>query len=120
MASQRDEQGRARLARHVHAPASAVWASLADGWLYAGWVVGESRVRSVDLAWPAVAGRIQHSFGLWPIVIDDESMVLDNSGLYPARMLLLQAGRIVWRATTLPHWVRKLADVLDSSNAVHA
>ena len=88
MTPQRDEQGRARLTRHVHAPASALWASLADGWLYASWVVGASRVRSVDLAWPAVASRIQHSFGLWPVVIDDESMVLEA---VPEHLLILQA-----------------------------
>ena len=41
---------RPRVTRTVDAPAEAVWAVLADGWLYASWVVGASRVREVDPA----------------------------------------------------------------------
>ena len=43
----------------------------------------------------------------------DEAVVLDNSGLHPARMLLLKGGRIVWRAETLPEWVQRLAPVVE-------
>jgi predicted ABC-type ATPase len=39
----------------------------------------------------------------------DEAVVLDNSGLYPVRVLLLQMGRIVWRADVLPEWVPGLS-----------
>jgi hypothetical protein len=39
----------------------------------------------------------------------DEAVVLDNSGLYPVRVLLLQMGRIVWRADVLPEWVQGLS-----------
>ena len=42
----------------------------------------------------------------------DEAVVLDNAGLHPVRMLLLRGGRIVWRAETLPEWVRRLIPVL--------
>jgi hypothetical protein len=62
--------------RRVHAPAEAVWAVLSDGWLYANWVVGTSRVRAVDATWPDEGSRIHHSFGVWPALIDDETISL--------------------------------------------
>jgi len=80
--------GRAHVTRRANAPASVVWAVLADGWLYANWVVGASRVRAVDLSWPAVGSRIEHSFGVWPAVINDETVVQES---VPERRLVLQA-----------------------------
>jgi hypothetical protein len=68
--------GARRVSRVVRAPADAVWAVVADGWLYANWVVGTSRVRAVDSAWPDTGSRIHHSFGVWPAVIDDETVSL--------------------------------------------
>ncbi|MEO9152775.1 MAG: SRPBCC family protein [Lapillicoccus sp.] len=65
------------MTRSTAARPSDVWGVLADGWLYATWVVGASRVREVDAAWPATGSRIHHSFGAWPAVIDDETVVLD-------------------------------------------
>ena len=56
------------------APAEAVWAVLADGWQYATWVVGASRVRAVDVGWPAAGTHLHHSFGLWPAVISDSTV----------------------------------------------
>jgi hypothetical protein len=61
--------------RRVDAPGDAVWEVLADGWAYATWVVGASRVRDVDHSWPAEGARIHHSFGLWPAVISDTTHV---------------------------------------------
>ncbi len=61
----------------VGASVDAVWQVLADGWSYATWVVGTSRIRRVDEDWPAVGSRIHHSFGLWPLVIDDSTSVED-------------------------------------------
>ena len=46
-------------------------AILRDGWSYAAWVVGASRIRSVDPAWPAPGSTIHHSAGVWPAVIND-------------------------------------------------
>lgn len=43
----------------------------------------------------------------------DETVVLDNSGLRPEAMLMLKAGRIVWRASSVPRWVRDLVLRLD-------
>jgi hypothetical protein len=81
-------KGRAVVSRHVTAPPAAVWAVLADGWMYANWVVGASRVRDVDLSWPEPGSRLMHSFGLWPAVISDESLVLEAE---PDRWLVVQA-----------------------------
>jgi predicted ABC-type ATPase len=44
----------------------------------------------------------------------DEAVVLDNSGLYPLRMLLFENGVVVWRAEMLAEWVCKLAGLLKS------
>ena len=71
-----DDEGRARVTRSVKAPAEAVWAVLADGWLYPTWVVGASRVRDVDATWPEPSSEIHHSFGVWPFVVNDETTCL--------------------------------------------
>ncbi|WP_245981568.1 SRPBCC family protein [Frondihabitans australicus] len=49
---------------------------LAYGWLFPSWVVGASRIREVDAAWPAPDSQIHHSFGVWPAVIDDTTSVI--------------------------------------------
>ncbi len=76
MTQQLSTAGRRRVVRRIHAPADAVWAVVSDGWLYANWVVGTSRVRAVDSAWPQEGSRIHHSFGVWPLLIDDETVCL--------------------------------------------
>lgn len=85
---QNDGEGRMRVTRIVQAPPAAVWAVLSDGWLYANWVVGASRVRSVDPGWPAVGSQIDHSFGMWPAVINDVTRCLEQE---PERRLVLKA-----------------------------
>lgn len=70
---------RAWVSRNTHrveASVTEVWDVLADGWVYAGWVVGASRMRAVDADWPQVGSRLYHSFGTWPAVIDDHTEVL--------------------------------------------
>ena len=52
-----------------------VFAVLADGWLFPVWVVGASRMRDVDANWPKEGSRLQHSFGVWPALINDETVV---------------------------------------------
>ena len=42
----------------------------------------------------------------------DEAMVVDNSGVEPARVLLVRGGEIEWRAEDLPDWVRGLVEKL--------
>ena len=78
----------APVTRRIAAPTSAVWAVLADGWLYANWVVGGSRIREVDPAWPAPGSRIHHSFGAWPLLLDD---VTESLRCEPERELVLEA-----------------------------
>jgi hypothetical protein len=60
--------------KHVRCPAESVLAVLRDGWSYAAWVVGASRIRSVDEAWPQPGSTIHHSAGAWPLVINDSTV----------------------------------------------
>ena len=76
------------ISRRVAAPADAVWSVLADGWSYANWVVGAARVRDVDSGWPAKGTRVHHSFGLWPLLIQDFTRV---ESVTPQRELVLTA-----------------------------
>lgn len=63
-----------------------VWEVLADGWLYALWVVGASRIRDVDPSWPAPDSRIHHSVGSWPLLLDDTTSVLVSEPLHSLRL----------------------------------
>src|ERR1700712_4181413 len=56
--------GNAVITRRVRASTDAVWSVLADGWMYATWVVGASRIRAVEPQWPRQGARIHHSFGV--------------------------------------------------------
>jgi hypothetical protein len=60
----------------VAASIGQVWDVLADGWSYAGWVVGASHIRAVDDGWPKPGTRIHHSVGPWPLVIQDSTEVV--------------------------------------------
>jgi hypothetical protein len=66
----------------------AVLGVLADGWSYSSWVVGTARIRAVDSTWPEPGARILHSVGLWPALLDDETVV---RGWDPERSIELQA-----------------------------
>ncbi len=88
--TEHDTATRPRVSRSVAAPAEAVWAVLADGWFYATWVVGASRVRAVDDAWPQPGSRLQHSFGPWPAVISDATVV--EEAQEPHRLVLKAKG----------------------------
>jgi uncharacterized protein YndB with AHSA1/START domain len=90
--------------RTVAASPDAVFSILADGWSYAGWVVGNSHIRRVDPEWPAEGSRIHHSAGMWPVMIPDVSTVV---AVRPARLLELEArlwmlGRVRIRFTMTP------------------
>jgi hypothetical protein len=63
--------------RSLSCPPEDVFAVLANGWLYPSWVVGASRMRDVEHAWPAVNASIHHSFGVWPVLIDDTTTILE-------------------------------------------
>jgi uncharacterized protein YndB with AHSA1/START domain len=74
--------------RRLNCSPEQVFAVLGDGWLYPLWVVGASRMRDVDEGWPAPGTKLHHSFGTWPLLIDDTTEVLD---LQPDRRLVLEA-----------------------------
>ncbi|MFD3443327.1 SRPBCC family protein [Microbacteriaceae bacterium 4G12] len=63
--------------RHLDCTPEDVFRVLADGWLYPSWVVGASRIRSVEESWPGEGARIHHSFGVWPAVIDDTTSIVE-------------------------------------------
>lgn len=74
--------------RVIAATPDDVWNVLSDGWLYPLWVVGATRMRDVDRDWPEVGSRIHHSVGVWPLLIDDHTEVLEA---VPGRSITLLA-----------------------------
>ena len=90
MDTQESKPGVVTVSRDVDAPVQAVWDTLADGWSYATWVVGASRVRDVEEAWPAEGSRIHHSFGLWPVLVNDTTQVLRSN--VPTELVLKARG----------------------------
>jgi uncharacterized protein YndB with AHSA1/START domain len=74
--------------REIQADPDDVMAVLADGWTYAGWVVGASTIRDVDEGFPAPGSRIHHSVGSWPLLISDTTHVLEYE---PGHGLKLEA-----------------------------
>ncbi|REF30843.1 SRPBCC family protein [Calidifontibacter indicus] len=75
--------------RHTtSASPEAVWDVLADGWRYPCWVVGASRMRAVERGFPAAGTKLHHSVGSWPLLLDDDTEVLESQ---PARLLRIRA-----------------------------
>lgn len=74
--------------REMNCTPEAVFAVLGDGWVFPTWVVGASRMRDVDGAWPTQGSKLHHSFGVWPAVINDETTVLEWD---PPRRFVIQA-----------------------------
>ncbi len=74
--------------RLVEATPEDVWQVLADGWLYPLWVVGATRMRDVDDSWPAVGAMLHHSVGVWPLMLNDNTEVLEA---VPGSMIRLRA-----------------------------
>ncbi|BAU32591.1 SRPBCC family protein [Microcella alkaliphila] len=91
--------------RLFRCPPEAVFAVLADGWTYPTWVVGASRMRYVDEEWPSPGSRINHSVGIWPAVIDDETVVVEwdapKRAVFHAKGWPIGEARIV--VETRPH-----------------
>jgi hypothetical protein len=74
--------------RRLTATREQVFGVLGDGWLYPGWVVGAARMRDVDDSWPSPQARLHHSFGIWPALIDDQTVLLEWD---PPRRAVLEA-----------------------------
>jgi hypothetical protein len=70
----------------IEARVDDVFAILTDGWSYAAWVVGASRIRAVDPPWPDAGGRIHHSVGAWPFLLDDTTIALEYEPLHRLRL----------------------------------
>lgn len=77
--------------RDTKATRKQVWDVIADGWTYSQWVVGNSRMRAVDPNWPNTGSTIEHSIGVWPMLLDDETVVEECVPL--ERLVLLAKGR---------------------------
>jgi hypothetical protein len=83
---------------------------MADGWTYSQWVVGNSRMRAVDPNWPAPGSKICHSVGVWPLLLNDETVVEQS---IPLEELVLHAkgrpfggARVVLRLRDIPDGCR--------------
>ena len=76
------------VARDTTASRHDVWAVIADGWTYSQWVVGNSRMRAVDPNWPKPGATIHHSIGVWPLLLNDSTVV---ESCVPERELVLIA-----------------------------
>jgi hypothetical protein len=63
--------------RRLQCAPERVFEVLADGWVFPSWVVGASRMRYVDDAWPSPGTQLHHSFGVWPVLLDDETTMLE-------------------------------------------
>ena len=75
--------------RRLNCSPEQVFAVLCDGWTYPVWIVGTSRIRGVDEGWPAPGTKLHHSFGVWPLLVNDSTEVLE---LDPGHRLVLEAG----------------------------
>ena len=94
------------MTRDIHAPRQRVWDVIADGWTYSQWVVGNSRMRAVDENWPAPGSSIRHSIGIWPFVINDETVVEE---CVPQEKLVLHAKGQLGGARV----ILRLSDILE-------
>jgi len=73
--------------REMSCTPEAVFAVLADGWVFPTWVVGATRMRDVDENWPKAGSHLHHSFGVWPALINDKTTVLEWD---PPRRMTMQ------------------------------
>jgi hypothetical protein len=78
----------ARNVREMRCRPEDVFRVFENGWLFPAWVVGASRMRDVSDEWPKVGSHLHHSFGSWPALIDDSTVVLEWD---PPRRFVLQA-----------------------------
>jgi len=65
-----------------------IWAVLADPHSYDRWVVGAKDIREADGTWPEPGSKLQHTSGLGPLNLKDNTKVLESE---PPRRLVLEA-----------------------------
>jgi hypothetical protein len=96
--------------RDIAASRQRVWDVIADGWTYSQWVVGNSRMRAVDPDWPAPGSTIHHSIGVWPVLLNDDTVVEEATA--PERLVLHAKGRpfggarIIFELSDIPNGCR--------------
>lgn len=78
----------------IDAPPTRVYEVLADAGSYGEWVVGSREIQGADESWPTPGSRFGHSVGVPPLLIRDQTVVLDAQ---PPVQLALEA-----RARPLP------------------
>lgn len=107
------------MTRDIPASRRQVWDVMADGWTYSQWVVGNSRMRAVDPKWPAPGATIRHSIGIWPLVINDETVVEKS---VPLEELVLHAksgpfggARVILRLSDIPDGCRVVMEEYPTS-----
>jgi uncharacterized protein YndB with AHSA1/START domain len=86
----------AAVSTFVQAPPEDVFAVLANGWLYSGWVVGTSHMRAVESDWPAAGSRLFHATGVWPATLNDETRV--EEAQINRRLVMTARGRPIGEA----------------------
>ena len=62
----------------IAVPPEEVFAVLADARAYGAWVVGSREIRAADESWPGPGSALDHSVGKPPLVIKDDTTVLDS------------------------------------------
>jgi hypothetical protein len=96
--------------REIPESCERVWEVLAQGWTYTQWVVGNSRMRAVDPNWPEPGSTIRHSIGIWPLVINDATIVEESEAPHKlvlrARLGPLGAARITMLLHEIPQGCR--------------
>jgi len=74
--------------RTIQATPEQIWAVLADPHAYERWVVGAQDIREADGTWPEAGSKLQHTSGLGPLKLKDNTKVLESE---PPRRLVLEA-----------------------------
>jgi hypothetical protein len=64
----------------IDAPVGTVFGVLSDARRYSDWVVGASRIRTVDGEFPGPGSGFGHTIGIWPLLINDETKVVRREG----------------------------------------
>ena len=95
--------------RDTTATRQQVWDVIADGWTYSQWVVGNSRMRAVDPSWPSPGSTIHHSIGVWPALLNDETVVASCEPLQElvliAKTRPVGSARITLRLSDYRQWL---------------
>jgi len=74
--------------RTIPATPEQIWAVLADPHSYERWVVGAKDIRAADGEWPEPGSKLQHTSGLGPFSLKDNTKVIESE---PPRRLVLEA-----------------------------